>query len=132
MKLIISNRKINLVNTLKKLTKVNNFIIFYNSNNKPLSNKFYFNKSTKDNITVIVCSDKEIGVDIEKISTMPHNIFYTEEENNLSNIDKIILWTKKEAYIKKLGLSMKDIKKIKLDGKFKTIKYKDYYITISM
>ena len=63
---------------------------------------------------------------------MPHNIFYTEEENNLSNIDKIILWTKKEAYIKKLGLSMKDIKKIKLDGKFKTIKYKDYYITISM
>lgn len=88
----------------------NNFT--YNSFGKPLLNDVYFNFSYDENIVVLVVSSKEVGIDIEKIRTIPlANIktFTTPSElRKIQKADKInemafTYYVLKQAHLKMLG-----------------------------
>ena len=135
-------------NFLKKVLNENNiyeYEIIKNKYGKKYlkTNELYFNISNKDNITVIVISDKEIGVDIESIkyNSSILNTICTESEKKyiLNSVDKendfTKMWTMKESYVKMIGLGLKyDLKKvdtIALKNKFIIKKYKNHIISIS-
>lgn len=117
---------------------VNNSII-YNKYGKPYlkGNELYFNISNKDNITVCIVSDKEVGIDIERIIYKERviNRICTEEEKRIIKTpeDFTKIWVKKESYVKYLGIGLeyglKNINTIALNN-FKLLKIKDYYISI--
>lgn len=128
---------------LKKVLNENNiddYEVIYNDNGKPYikNNIYYFNISNKDDITVLLLSDYECGVDIEKIKYNEKivNKYYNKKEQRLVNKAKkkeeafTKIWVKKESYIKMLGIGLKygienvDTTKIK----YKIKKYGDYYI----
>ncbi len=125
---------------LEKVLKENNIHdeIVYNDYGKPYlkNNEIYFNISHSHNVTVLVISDGEVGVDIEKV-TMREKVIAkicTEEEKKLikSAEDFTLLWVKKESYVKYLGLglayNLHDVDTLKLE--FITMQYEDYYIAI--
>ena len=94
--------------------------------------KYHFNISHTSNIIVIVISNDEIGVDIEKIKNADLRIakrFFTKDEqeyileNSLVQNNRFYeVWTKKEAYMKYVGKG--------LYMPLKTFKREDYLITI--
>ncbi len=105
----------------KEIKNVNTNII-YNEYGKPYleNNRCFFNISHKGDFAVCVFSDKEIGVDIEKVSTFNSlliNKVFNEEEIRYINSDSLLctkLWTFKESFMKYLGtgttISPKDIR----------------------
>ena len=113
--------------------------IFYNEYGKPyLKNKrLYFNISHSGDYTAIVIADKEVGLDIQKITYKERVIrkCFTEDEkkkcHNSNDFTKI--WVKKESYVKCKGMGysygLKNVDTTKIRG-FKLRKYKDYYISI--
>ena len=113
--------------------------IIYNKDGKPYikGNKLYFNISHSHNITALVVSDKEVGIDIEKITYHKNviNHAFTDNEKKLchNHKDFTIIWIKKESYLKYMGCGigygLKNIDTTKIKG-FKIRKYKDYYISI--
>jgi 4'-phosphopantetheinyl transferase len=127
-------------NFLKEILKKYhiNYDIFYNEYGKPYikNNPIYFNISNCDDYTVIVISDREVGVDIQKITIKPTVIdkVCNDKEKSLIKTEKDFtrLWVKKEAYVKCLGIGLsyglKNVDTTKL--KFKLKKYKNYYIGI--
>jgi 4'-phosphopantetheinyl transferase len=98
--------------------KIINPKFIYNLNGKPYieNSNIYFNISHKNEYVICAFSDKEIGVDIEKISSFSNNlinkVFNKEEIYFNNNYSK--LWTIKESFMKYLGtgitLNPKDIK----------------------
>ena len=93
--------------------------IIYNEFGKPYleDNSLFFNISNKDNITVCVLSDKEIGIDIEKLCFKKDVIEYCclEKEKTIikNDYDFTLMWVKKESSIKALGCGMSiDLKTI--------------------
>ncbi|WP_027339633.1 4'-phosphopantetheinyl transferase family protein [Halonatronum saccharophilum] len=139
--------------------KIKNEDIFFKRNDygKPfLKNNpnFHFNISHSGSWIVCAISNKQIGIDIEKIENIDLNIakefFSKEEYRNLILKDKkdrlgyfYKLWTSKESYIKAVGkglsiplnsFTVKDNNKIWLNDKFKfsefvlkTYNIGDYY-----
>lgn len=113
--------------------------IIYNEYGKPYlkNNEFYFNMSNSGKYTICAISDKEIGVDIQKIKLKENIIdkICTEEEkkiiNNADDFTKI--WVKKESYVKYLGKGLshglKNVDTLKLHN-INVIKSDDYYIAI--
>lgn len=113
--------------------------ILLNSYGKPYikSNKIYFNISKSKPYTVCVISDKNIGIDFEKITLKPRvikKVCTKEEQKQIKTAtDFTIMWTKKESYVKYLGMGLSyglinvDTTQIK---KYKILKIKDYYLTI--
>lgn len=89
----------------------------YGENKKPrIQNvdNLYFNLSHSGDYIVCAISDKNVGIDIQKISTLKNDIakrFFTESENNylatLSSNEKenefFRIWAIKEAFIKYTG-----------------------------
>ena len=83
--------------------------IIYNKYGKPSfkNNPIFFNASHSGEYTVLVISDKEIGVDIQKITykrKVIDKICNENEKNNIKNAtDFTKLWVKKESFIKMIG-----------------------------
>lgn len=108
--------------------------------------KYHFNISHTSNIIVIVISNNEIGVDIEKIKNADLRIakrFFAKDEqeyileNSLVQNNRFYeVWTKKEAYMKYVGkglympLNSFNVFDRNISEKLKTFKREDYLITI--
>ena len=113
--------------------------IIYNEYGKPYLKKkeLYLNLSNSYDYSVCVISDKEIGVDIEKIQIKPRLIdkICTEEEKEKIKTSKDFtkIWVKKESYVKYLGIGigygLKNVDTLR-KGNYKVIKKGDYYIAI--
>ena len=114
---------LDVLNSLKEKYNLNlhklNFT--YNKFGKPFINNVYFNISHSYDYVCVVASNKEIGIDIEKIRKVNINIcnfFSTENEKNYiinsknqyKNLFKIFCL--KEAYFKMLGSDLSKIKNI--------------------
>ena len=112
--------------------------IIYNSYGKPYlkNNELYFNLSNSGIYSICGISDKEIGVDIERITYKERVIERIcndlEKEFIKDKDDFTMIWVKKEAYVKYLGkglsYGLKNVDTTKLDIILK--KYNDYYIGI--
>ena len=132
----VSSRKL-LKKVLTTLNIHDNLV--YNEYGKPYlkRNEIYFNISHAKPYTVLVISNKEIGVDIEKI-TMKDKVMKkvcTEEEKKLIKTadDFTVIWVKKESYVKYIGVGLsyglKNVDTLKINN-FIIKKFKDYYIAI--
>lgn len=95
--------------------------IYYNKNGKPLIKGIYFNISHSNDYVVIALSNKEIGIDIEKIREVNLNIinyfcndkekgYILKSNNNYKSLFEI--YTFKEAYFKMIGTNLFNIKSI--------------------
>lgn len=81
---------------------------------------FHFNISHTDGAIAISFSNFPVGVDIEKIRNVNFDVakrYFNENEKayileNNKNINRRFfeIWTKKEAYIKRYGLTLKELK----------------------
>ena len=85
--------------------------IFYNEYGKPYikNNPLYFNISHSSDYIVIIISDRECGIDIEKIRPINNNIIdrvCLDKEIDMIIDDKSFtkIWTMKEAYSKYKGV----------------------------
>lgn len=136
---------------VKEIFKIEDFVITYNKNGKPLLNFCFFNISHSGDYVICVLSDKEIGVDIQTLSPLKkresYMLFCNAEcrfVNGSCNIEQAFytIWTMKEAYIKAVGGVLSDCGKTcfvtesgelktELNGYcFKTQIAKDYVCTI--
>lgn len=107
---------------------------------------FQFNISHTRNAIAIAISQKEVGVDIEKIKTADLKIaerFFTKCELDYILSEKTQkealfyeIWTKKEAYIKWIGKGLSlpltgfDVTSAELGSMMKVIKINDYAISV--
>lgn len=120
------------------------YSIFYNEYGKPyLDNNLFFNMSHSNNITACIISDKEVGIDIEKIKyneKVAKRVLNKEEMKILNNSNNkaemfTIFWTIKESYVKLLGVGigygLKRVDTTKLKEKIIVKKYNDYILAIS-
>lgn len=124
--------------------KVTNTDIVFNEHDKPYlkDNKLYFNISHDRNMTVLVTSDKEIGVDLEYLTYKPSvvNKYFTPKEQEIiknsknKEYDFTKIWVMKESYVKMLGIGilygLEKVDTIKLIKKFEIIDKKEYLISI--
>ena len=85
--------------------------IFYNEYGKPYikNNPIYFNISHSGDYIVIIISNRECGIDIEKIRQIRNNVvnkICLDTEKKLIVDDKsfTLIWTMKEAYSKYNGM----------------------------
>ena len=96
----------------------------FNKNNKPfiVNKNIFYNISHSSNYVIAVVSDKEIGIDIEKIretNIKSINYFASSKEKEYillehNNLFKRLfeIYTLKEAYVKMIGKSILDIKNV--------------------
>lgn len=98
----------------------NNKIILRNDNGKPYikNSNIYFNISHSNDYVVCVFNNKNVGIDIEK----------KKKDFDIKS------FTLKESYTKMKGLSIFNIKNIKInkkiDARFITLTSKDYIVSI--
>ena len=122
--------------------KENDIIFSYNENGKPfLENHphFHFTISHSSTAAAVVFSDSEIGIDIEKIREADLRIakrYFTEAEFNYitsspenSNRRFFEIWTKKEAYIKRHGLALKNLNTAETHSTY-TTEYEGFVISV--
>jgi 4'-phosphopantetheinyl transferase len=116
---------------LKDLINKDKLEIKYNENGKPYlkDNSLYFSISHSFDHVICIISDLEVGIDIEKVRDYDPNILNLLKMNECNNEDFFINWTKREAYIKCYGLSLKNIN-IKIDNNIKTYVKDGYVISI--
>ena len=122
---------------LKKINMIDEIV--YNEYGKPYlkSNKIYFSLSDSKEYTVCAISDKEIGVDIEKITykkRVINKVCNSEEIKEINTPEDFTkIWVKKESYSKLIGTGLSfDFKKIDTNrNKFDIFKKGDYYISVS-
>mgnify|MGYP002627143101 CR=1 FL=1 len=101
--------------------------IIYNEYGKPYlkNSNLYFNLSDSKGVSACVISDKEVGIDIEKLRKTNLNVidkFATPKEkeyilSNSNNIEKRLfeIYTLKEAYFKMLGTNLYNIKDVEFN-----------------
>lgn len=115
----------------------------FNKNGKPYCDFCFFNISHSEDAVVCAVSDRNVGVDIQKITNVKPREkykFFTKQENEYVNFDKDLLneryieiFTKKEAAVKYLGEKISYAENIDtFSGKFafKTEKVRDYLLTV--
>lgn len=127
-----------LLNKVLEIYNINREII-YNEYGKPYlkNNEIYFNLSNSHDYSVCVVANNEVGIDIEKITFKPNIIdkICTEHEKYLikNEEDFTKIWTRKESYIKYLGIGisygLKNVDTLILNN-IQTYKYEDYYISV--
>ena len=128
-----------LINLVKKEYNINSDII-YNKYGKPYfkDNKYYFNISNSGEYTCLVLCDKEVGIDLERITyrdKVIKRICNSKERELVNNdIEFTVMWTKKESYVKYLGIGLEyGLENVNtLDKKFKLYKFNDYILCIYM
>lgn len=136
-----------LLNKGLKYFNINDYELVYNENNKPYikDSNIYFNISHSGNYVVVIISDIEIGIDIQKIQDLKLNIaerfFHKNEYKKIideKDINKqtelfYIYWTMKEAYTKAIGkglaipLNSFDVTDSNFDYYFQEIEIDDNY-----
>lgn len=133
-----------LKDVLKNELNITNYELTFNKYNKPyLKNRnIYFNISHDKNTTVLVTSDKEIGVDIEyytyKESVMKkyYNEFEQQETINSNNKEYEFtrIWVMKEAFVKMKGqgisYDLQNVDTTRLKKQIKLISNEKYIIAI--
>lgn len=133
-----------LKDVLKNELNITNYELTFNKYNKPyLKNRnIYFNISHDKNTTVLVTSDKEIGVDIEyytyKESIMKkyYNEFEQQEIINSNNKEYEFtrIWVMKEAFVKMKGqgisYGLQNVDTTRLKKQIKLISNEKYIIAI--
>ena len=133
-----------LKDVLKNELNITNYELTFNKYNKPyLKNRnIYFNISHDKNTTVLVTSDKEIGVDIEyytyKESVMKkyYNEFEQQEIINSNNkeCEFTRIWVMKEAFVKMKGqgisYGLQNVDTTRLKKQIKLISNEKYIIAI--
>lgn len=93
------------------------------SNKKPYIKNIHYSVSHKGSYIVAIVSDSEIGIDMEIVDDNYRekivDKYFSKSErdyilshNDEKNVKFFEVWTKKEAYIKKMNLTLADIKKI--------------------
>lgn len=136
--------KDSLKDVLKNELNITNYELTFNKYNKPyLKNRnIYFNISHDKNTTVLVTSDKEIGVDIEyytyKESVMKkyYNEFEQQEIINSNNKEYEFtrIWVMKEAFVKMKGqgisYGLQNVDTTRLKKQIKLISNEKYIIAI--
>ena len=133
-----------LKDVLKNELNITNYELTFNKYNKPyLKNRnIYFNISHDKNTTVLVTSDKEIGVDIEyytyKESVMKkyYNEFEQQEIINSNNKEYEFtrIWVMKEAFVKMKGqgisYGLQNVDTTRLKKQIKLISNEKYIIAL--
>lgn len=118
--------------------------IIYNENGKPYFSKksIYFNISHSEDYVIVVISDKEIGVDIEKIKNI--SLSTIKLFSNKNEIDYIVkdkkflcfrafqIYTLKEAYIKKYGKNLSELLNINFSIKNDKVESFDDLVSINI
>lgn len=129
---------------LKNELNITNYELTFNKYNKPYlkDSNIYFNTSHDKNTTILVISDKEIGVDIEyytyKESVMKkyYNEFEQQEIINSNNKEYEFtrIWVMKEAFgkMKGQGISygLQNVDTTRLKKQIKLISNEKYIIAI--
>lgn len=127
----------------------NDLVIFENNYGKPYLRDYpnvHYNISHTRGVIVCALSDKPVGVDIEKVKSFNSRIvgrFYTKNEQDYvyatqdGQEDRFTeIWSKKEAYVKWLGLGLAmhfdsfDVLSIKDEAIFITQLSNDNYISV--
>ena len=120
---------------LKEEYNITDFTIYYNEYNKPYLKDIYFNISHSLNMVAIIISNEECGIDIECLNEMKNKDALKKHFNVNSDEEFLTKWTKKEAYLKKVGTGIKisslyeDVKDIKttiVEDNDKNIYYLSY------
>lgn len=133
-----------LKDVLKKELNITNYELTFNKYNKPYlkDSNIYFNISHDKNTTILVISDKEIGVDIEyytyKESVMKkyYNEFEQQEIINSNNKEYEFtrIWVMKEAFVKMKGqgisYGLQNVDTTRLKKQIKLISNEKYIIAI--
>lgn len=133
-----------LLNKVLQENYIANKEIIYNAYGKPYlkNNELYFNISHDKNITVLVTSDKEIGVDLEYLTYRPSVVkkYFNLKEQNIikksrrKEYDFTKIWVMKEAYVKMKGMGitygLQNVDTVVLANKFEIIDKDDYLIAI--
>ncbi len=113
---------------------INGDFFNYGKHGKPYlkSKDFYFNISNSYNLVILVISDEDVGIDIEKIRPFSYHritrAFNDNELNYLSSLpekdegnETLKLWTIKEATLKLLGTGLSGkAKSVNIETEFKT------------
>ena len=104
------------------------------------NNNLFFNISHSFDYVITIISNKEIGIDIEKIRKTPFNVinqFATEKEkeyilSSSKNIEERIfkIYTLKEAYFKMLGTNLNHILEVEFIIKKDRIYCNDYNVKV--
>lgn len=113
--------------------------IRFGEHGKPYTSDFHFSISHSKNMAFCAVSDSDIGIDAEFIREIKRRDSYklfTQTENDYVNsaddlsVAFLTLWTKKEAYVKLLGGTIKDAATdtFSLDGYEFTTECKNGYI----
>ena len=133
-----------LKDVLKNELNITNYELTFNKYNKPYlkDSNIYFNISHDKNTTILVTSDKEIGVDIEyytyKESVMKkyYNEFEQQEIINSNNKEYEFtrIWVMKEAFVKMKGqgisYGLQNVDTTRLKKQIKLISNEKYIIAI--
>ena len=133
-----------LKDVLKNELNITNYELTFNKYNKPyLKNRnIYFNISHDKNTTVLVTSDKEIGVDIEyytykeSVRKKYYNEFEQQEIINSNNKEYEFtrIWVMKEAFVKMKGqgisYGLQNVDTTRLKKQIKLISNEKYIIAI--
>ncbi len=144
----IKNASVNGRALIKKIaaeklnTSEESLVFSENINGKPYFTNFpdfHFNISHSEDGIAIAVDKKEIGIDIEKIRNVNLRVadrFFTDEEKKYVNKDAEFsqkrffeIWTKKEAYIKKHGLKLADLRSAKSENIY-TISHENFIISV--
>ena len=105
-----------LYRAVKELYNKSQIKITFNEYGKPLCDACFFNISHSDERVVCAIGDEPLGIDIQQVKTIQQRNkykYFNDKENDYVNQDKnfvskrfIEIFTKKEAALKMLGLSL--------------------------
>ncbi len=105
----ISSREF-LLKILEKYCGVSEPVLVYNEHGKPYlqDNRVYFSLSHSQTLTAVAVSEKEVGLDVEKVKKDNHahvlkRLSDAEKQEILNDKDFFKIWTAKESYIKYRG-----------------------------
>lgn len=103
---------------------VGNLKVNLNANGKPLIEGIHFNITHSHNLVALALANEEVGIDLEYVEFKDNSKLakkvMTDEEYNKSLTGDIcfyMIWTKKEAYLKRKGLALNLVfdKELKLE-----------------
>ena len=114
-------------------------------NGKPYADglDIHFSLSHSGNLAVCAVSDKPVGIDVEKVRSVNMRVaqkMFTQKEQYYIFSDKrkiqkrfFEIWTKKEAYVKRLGTGISDFQSFDVIGDTSVylVKNKKYIVAVS-
>ena len=115
-------------------------------NGKPYADglDIHFSLSHSGNLAVCAISDKPVGIDVEKVRSVNMRVaqkWFTPKEQYYVFSDKrktqkrfFEIWTKKEAYVKRMGTGVTDFQSFDVmgDASIYLVKNKKYIVAVSV